>query len=104
MESPLALYRRYRPETFAEVIGQDHVTEALRAALAGNRVNHAYLFSGPRGCGETTSPGILARALTGAQPRVADPGGECASCCELARGGPGSIDVIEIAAASHNGV
>ena len=104
METPLALYRRYRPETFAEVIGQDHVTEPLRAALANNRVNHAYLFSGPRGCGKTTSARILARALNCAQAPVADPCGECDSCRELARGGPGSIDVIEIDAASHNGV
>ena len=104
MESPLALYRRYRPETFAEVIGQDHVTEPLRAALAGNRVNHAYLFSGPRGCGKTTSARILARALNCAQAPVADPCGECDSCQDLARGGPGSIDVIEIDAASHGGV
>ena len=104
MESPLALYRRYRPETFAEVIGQDHVTEPLRAALAGNRVNHAYLFSGPRGCGKTTSARILARTLNCAQAPVADPCGECDSCRDLARGGPGSIDVIEIDAASHNGV
>jgi DNA polymerase-3 subunit gamma/tau len=104
VESPLALYRRYRPETFAEVIGQDHVTEPLRAALAGNRVNHAYLFSGPRGCGKTTSARILARALNCAQAPVADPCGECDSCRDLARGGSGSIDVIEIDAASHNGV
>src|SRR3954451_9734879 len=104
MESPLALYRRYRPETFAEVIGQDHVTEPLRAALAGNRVNHAYLFSGPRGCGKTTSARILARSLNCAQAPVADPCGECDSCRDLARGGPGSIDVIEIDAASHGGV
>jgi DNA polymerase III subunit gamma/tau len=104
VESPLALYRRYRPETFAEVIGQDHVTEPLRAALAGNRVNHAYLFSGPRGCGKTTSARILARALNCDQAPVADPCGACDSCRELARGGPGSIDVIEIDAASHNGV
>jgi DNA polymerase-3 subunit gamma/tau len=104
VESPLALYRRYRPETFAEVIGQDHVTEPLRAALAGNRVNHAYLFSGPRGCGKTTSARILARTLNCAQAPIADPCGECDSCRELARGGPGSIDVIEIDAASHNGV
>src|SRR6187200_1469583 len=104
MESPLALYRRYRPETFAEVIGQDHVTEPLRAALANNRVNHAYLFSGPRGCGKTTSARILARALNCAQAPVADPCGECDSCQDLARGGPGSIDVIEIDAASHGGV
>lgn len=104
VDSPLALYRRYRPETFAEVIGQEHVTEPLRAALAGNRVNHAYLFSGPRGCGKTTSARILARALNCEQAPVADPCGECDSCRDLARGGPGSIDVIEIDAASHGGV
>nr|WP_300048696.1 DNA polymerase III subunit gamma and tau [uncultured Nocardioides sp.] len=104
MESPLALYRRYRPETFQEVIGQDHVTEPLRAALAANRVNHAYLFSGPRGCGKTTSARILARSLNCAQAPVSDPCGECDSCRDLARGGPGSIDVIEIDAASHGGV
>jgi DNA polymerase III subunit gamma/tau len=104
VESPLALYRRYRPETFAEVIGQDHVTEPLRAALAGNRVNHAYLFSGPRGCGKTTSARILARALNCEKAPVADPCGECESCRDLGRGGPGSIDVIEIDAASHGGV
>ncbi|THI98158.1 DNA polymerase III subunit gamma and tau, partial [Nocardioides sp.] len=104
MDSPLALYRRYRPETFAEVIGQEHVTEPLRAALAGNRVNHAYLFSGPRGCGKTTSARILARALNCEKAPVADPCGECDSCRDLARNGPGSIDVIEIDAASHGGV
>ena len=104
MESPLALYRRYRPETFADVIGQDHVTTPLRAALANNRVNHAYLFSGPRGCGKTTSARILARALNCEQAPTADPCGECDSCRDLARGGPGSIDVIEIDAASHGGV
>lgn len=104
MESPLALYRRYRPETFADVIGQDHVTAPLRSALANNRVNHAYLFSGPRGCGKTTSARILARALNCEQAPVADPCGECDSCRDLARGGPGSIDVIEIDAASHGGV
>src|SRR3954447_12703297 len=104
MESPLALYRRYRPETFPEVIGQEHVTEPLRAALAGNRVNHAYLFSGPRGCGKTTSARILARALNCEKAPVADPCGECDSCQDLARGGSGSIDVIEIDAASHGGV
>ena len=104
MESPLALYRRYRPETFAEVIGQEHVTEPLRAALASNRVNHAYLFSGPRGCGKTTSARILARSLNCVKAPVADPCGECDSCRDLARGGPGSIDVIEIDAASHGGV
>ncbi|WP_460871502.1 DNA polymerase III subunit gamma and tau [Nocardioides pakistanensis] len=104
MEAPLALYRRYRPETFAEVIGQDHVTTPLRTALANNRVNHAYLFSGPRGCGKTTSARILARALNCEQGPVADPCGECRSCRDLARGGPGSVDVIEIDAASHGGV
>ena len=104
VEAPLALYRRYRPETFSEVIGQDHVTTPLRTALANNRVNHAYLFSGPRGCGKTTSARILARALNCEQGPVADPCGECRSCTDLARGGPGSIDVIEIDAASHGGV
>lgn len=102
--APLALYRRYRPESFAEVIGQDHVTGPLRHALAANRVHHAYLFSGPRGCGKTTSARILARALNCAQAPIADPCGECQSCRDLARGGPGSIDVIEIDAASHGGV
>ncbi|HSJ19766.1 MAG TPA: AAA family ATPase, partial [Nocardioidaceae bacterium] len=104
MEAPLALYRRYRPETFSEVIGQDHVTTPLRTALANNRVNHAYLFSGPRGCGKTTSARILARALNCEQGPIADPCGECRSCRDLARGGPGSVDVIEIDAASHGGV
>ncbi len=104
MDAPLALYRRYRPETFAEVIGQEHVTEPLRHALANNRVNHAYLFSGPRGCGKTTSARILARALNCEKAPIADPCGECQSCRDLARGGPGSIDVIEIDAASHGGV
>ena len=104
MESPLALYRRHRPETFEDVIGQEHVTAPLRAALANNRVNHAYLFSGPRGCGKTTSARILARALNCEQAPVADPCGECDSCRDLARDGSGSIDVIEIDAASHGGV
>ncbi len=104
MEAPLALYRRYRPETFAEVIGQDHVTTPLRTALANNRVHHAYLFSGPRGCGKTTSARILARALNCERGPIADPCGECRSCRDLARGGPGSVDVIEIDAASHGGV
>jgi DNA polymerase-3 subunit gamma/tau len=104
VEAPLALYRRYRPETFAEIIGQDHVTTPLRTALANNRVNHAYLFSGPRGCGKTTSARILARALNCEQGPIADPCGECRSCRDLARGGPGSVDVIEIDAASHGGV
>jgi DNA polymerase-3 subunit gamma/tau len=102
--APLALYRRYRPETFAEVIGQDHVTEPLRHALAGNRVHHAYLFSGPRGCGKTTSARILARTLNCERAPVAEPCGQCQSCRDLARQGPGSLDVIEIDAASHGGV
>src|SRR6188768_1381442 len=104
VEPSLALYRRYRPESFAEVIGQDHVTEPLRAALANNRVNHAYLFSGPRGCGKTTSARILARSLNCEKAPVADPCGECDSCVDLARGGSGTVDVIEIDAASHGGV
>jgi len=104
VEAPLALYRRYRPETFAEVIGQDHVTGPLRNALNHNRVNHAYLFSGPRGCGKTTSARILARCLNCEQGPTDTPCGVCRSCTDLARGGPGSIDVIEIDAASHGGV
>ncbi|KAA1380700.1 DNA polymerase III subunit gamma and tau [Aeromicrobium fastidiosum] len=104
MDAPLALYRRYRPETFAEVIGQEHVTDPLRHALAANKVNHAYLFSGPRGCGKTTSARILARALNCEKAPISDPCGQCQSCRDLARGGPGSIDVIEIDAASHGGV
>lgn len=102
--SSLALYRRYRPETYAEVIGQEHVTDPLQQALRNNRVNHAYLFSGPRGCGKTTSARILARCLNCAQGPTPSPCGECQSCVDLARGGGGSIDVIEIDAASHGGV
>ena len=100
----LALYRKYRSATFAEVIGQDHVTTPLRHALSSGRVNHAYLFSGPRGCGKTSSARILARSLNCAQGPTPDPCGVCDSCRELAPNGPGSIDVIEIDAASHNGV
>ncbi|MFF2214524.1 DNA polymerase III subunit gamma and tau [Streptomyces antibioticus] len=102
--SSLALYRRYRPESFAEVIGQEHVTDPLQQALRNNRVNHAYLFSGPRGCGKTTSARILARCLNCENGPTPTPCGECQSCQDLARNGPGSIDVIEIDAASHGGV
>jgi DNA polymerase-3 subunit gamma/tau len=99
-----ALYRRYRPETFAELIGQSQVTDPLRHALATDRVNHAYLFSGPRGCGKTTSARILARCLNCEQGPTDTPCGVCPSCVELSRDGSGSLDVVEIDAASHNGV
>ena len=99
-----ALYRRYRPETFAEVIGQEQVTVPLMTALEKNRVNHAYLFSGPRGCGKTTSARILARCLNCAQGPTPTPCGVCDSCRELSRDGGGSLDVIEMDAASHGGV
>ncbi|MFC0294094.1 DNA polymerase III subunit gamma and tau, partial [Brachybacterium muris] len=99
-----ALYRRYRPESFAEVIGQDHVTTPLRRALNAGRIGHAYLFSGPRGCGKTTSARILARCLNCAQGPTDTPCGECDSCRDLARDGAGSLDVVEIDAASHGGV
>ncbi|GAA4265480.1 DNA polymerase III subunit gamma and tau [Frondihabitans peucedani] len=99
-----ALYRRYRPENFAELIGQTQVTDPLRTALRTNRVNHAYLFSGPRGCGKTTSARILARCLNCAEGPTDTPCGVCPSCVELSRDGSGSLDVIEIDAASHNGV
>ena len=102
--APTALYRRYRPATFAELRGQDHVTEPLRQALRSGRVHHAYLFSGPRGCGKTSSARILARSLNCEQGPTPDPCGKCASCVALAPSGPGSIDVIEIDAASHGGV
>ncbi|MFB4269531.1 DNA polymerase III subunit gamma and tau [Nonomuraea sp. GTA35] len=100
----LALYRKYRPGTFAEVKGQEHVTDPLRQALRTGRINHAYLFSGPRGCGKTSSARILARSLNCEQGPTPDPCGECESCVALAPTGPGHLDVIEIDAASHGGV
>ncbi|PRY61025.1 DNA polymerase III subunit gamma and tau [Glycomyces artemisiae] len=100
----LALYRKYRPQTFAEVVGQEHVTEPLINAIRAGRLNHAYLFSGPRGCGKTSSARILARSLNCAQGPTPEPCGECRSCRALAADGHGSVDVIEIDAASHGGV
>jgi DNA polymerase III subunit gamma/tau len=100
----VALYRKYRPATFADVIGQEHVTEPLSTALAAGRINHAYLFSGPRGCGKTSSARILARSLNCEQGPTATPCGECDSCVALAPNGPGSVDVVELDAASHGGV
>src|SRR5258706_1492859 len=101
---PPGLYGGTRPATFAEVKGQDHVTEPLRQALRSGRVHHAYLFSGPRGCGKTSSARILARSLNCELGPTPDPCGECPSCVALAPSGPGSIDVIEIDAASHGGI
>ena len=100
----MALYRKYRPATFAEVVGQEHVTEPLSVALDAGRINHAYLFSGPRGCGKTSSARILARSLNCAQGPTATPCGACESCMALAPNAPGSIDVVELDAASHGGV
>jgi DNA polymerase III subunit gamma/tau len=100
----VALYRKYRPATFAEVVGQEHVTEPLSIALEAGRINHAYLFSGPRGCGKTSSARILARSLNCAQGPTANPCGVCDSCVALAPNAPGSIDVVELDAASHGGV
>ncbi|MCP2258054.1 DNA polymerase-3 subunit gamma/tau [Streptoalloteichus tenebrarius] len=100
----LALYRKYRPASFAEVVGQEHVTEPLRTALAAGRINHAYLFSGPRGCGKTSSARILARSLNCERGPTPDPCGECSSCHALAPEGPGTVDVVELDAASHGGV
>ncbi|MGO9925203.1 MAG: DNA polymerase III subunits gamma/tau [Mycobacterium sp.] len=100
----MALYRKYRPATFAEVVGQEHVTEPLSIALEAGRINHAYLFSGPRGCGKTSSARILARSLNCVQGPTANPCGVCESCIALAPNAPGSIDVVELDAASHGGV
>jgi DNA polymerase-3 subunit gamma/tau len=100
----VALYRKYRPATFAEVVGQEHVTEPLSTALTAGRINHAYLFSGPRGCGKTSSARILARSLNCEQGPTATPCGVCDSCIGLAPNGAGSIDVVELDAASHGGV
>jgi len=100
----VALYRKYRPATFAEVVGQEHVTEPLSIALEAGRINHAYLFSGPRGCGKTSSARILARSLNCVQGPTANPCGVCESCTALAPNAPGSIDVVELDAASHGGV
>ena len=100
----LALYRKYRPARFADVVGQEHVTEPLRIALKAGRINHAYLFSGPRGCGKTSSARILARSLNCEQGPTPDPCGVCSSCVALAPEGPGNIDVVELDAASHGGV
>ena len=100
----LALYRKYRPATFAELVGQEHVTEPLRTALTAGRINHAYLFSGPRGCGKTSSARILARSLNCVAGPTPNPCGKCPSCQGLAPGGAGTVDVVELDAASHGGV
>ncbi|GAB7067816.1 DNA polymerase III subunits gamma/tau [Mycolicibacterium hodleri] len=100
----MALYRKYRPASFAEVVGQEHVTEPLSTALTSGRINHAYLFSGPRGCGKTSSARIMARSLNCEQGPTPTPCGVCDSCVALAPNGPGSVDVVELDAASHGGV
>ena len=100
----MALYRTYRPATLDEVVGQEHVTVPLRRAIDNGRVHHAYLFSGPRGCGKTSTARILARSLNCEQGPTPDPCGVCQSCIDLAPNGPGSIDVIELDAASHGRV
>jgi DNA polymerase-3 subunit gamma/tau len=100
----LALYRRYRPDTLLSVIGQEHVTEPLARAIDSNKVHHAYLFSGPRGCGKTSTARILARSLNCEKGPTSNPCGKCESCNALAAGGSGSVDVVEIDAATHGGV
>ncbi|WP_280220367.1 DNA polymerase III subunit gamma and tau [Nocardia neocaledoniensis] len=100
----MALYRKYRPATFAEVVGQEHVTDPLSTALDTGRISHAYLFSGPRGCGKTSSARILARSLNCVEGPTSTPCGVCASCVALGPGGAGNLDVIELDAASHGGV
>ena len=100
----LALYRTYRPQTLSEVVGQDHVTTPLHRALENNRIHHAYLLSGPRGCGKTSTARILARSLNCEQGPTPDPCGECESCIDLSATGSGSMDVIELDAASHGRV
>jgi DNA polymerase-3 subunit gamma/tau len=97
----LALYRKYRPSSFGEVIGQEHVTEPLSNALESGKVHHAYLFSGPRGCGKTSSARIMARSLNCEKGPTPNPCGECQSCRDLVANGPGSIDVMELDAATH---
>ena len=97
----LALYRKYRPSTFSEVVGQEQVTEPLMNALSNDRIHHAYLFSGPRGCGKTSSARIMARSLNCEKGPTPTPCGECQSCKDLVANGPGSLDVIELDAATH---
>ena len=100
----LALYRKYRPSTFADVIGQEHVTTPLSNALTSGQIHHAYLFSGPRGCGKTSSARIMARSLNCEKGPTSNPCGKCESCIALAPGGSGTVDVVEIDAATHGGV
>ena len=100
----LALYRRYRPDTLLTVIGQEHVTEPLARAIDSGKVHHAYLFSGPRGCGKTSTARIMARSLNCEKGPTSNPCGKCESCIALAPGGAGTVDVVEIDAATHGGV
>jgi len=100
----LALYRRYRPDTLLSVIGQEHVTEPLARAIDSDKVHHAYLFSGPRGCGKTSTARIMARSLNCEKGPTSNPCGKCESCIALAPGGSGTVDVVEIDAATHGGV